>query len=123
MAMYLWWIVTLLLVCILILISLVANMKRYDHLRKAHQIYLRRGLEETFIDYVLMETTDLDTVPIGEIRVIKGREILWSRIASLSYSISTVICATVVISSFYGIFNVHSRIEAFSHLIIQQHVP
>lgn len=97
-----WWLPTLGLTLSLIIFSALANQHRYKYVRRAYRLHKDRGLEGAFLDYVLMEATDLSDTPIREVYILKRKELYWKNAATASYGISSAICAIVVVLSFYG---------------------
>gem|GEM_PF-1521202 len=99
-----WWIYVLIFTLSLIILSIFANSRRYKYLRIAYSLY--RDREENFLDYVLMETIDLENTIINEVNIIKKRETFWSKVSLLSYGLTTSICAAIMILSFYNLLGI-----------------
>jgi len=98
-----WWLLALVLALGLIFFSVLANQRRYKYLRMAYRLHKSRGVEGEFLDYVLMESTDLSYTPITEVSMMKRKELAWSKAATISYGLTVTLCAAVMVLSFYGI--------------------
>jgi len=99
------WLYLLIFTLGLTLFSIFANNRRYKYLQMAYEFY--KNQEENFLDYVLMEPTELEETTINkEINLIKRREVFWIKISLLSYGLIMIICAAIMILSFYNLLNI-----------------
>lgn len=101
-----WWLPTLAITLSLIVLLALASQRRYRHLRRAYYLHRDRGMDgASFLNYVLMEATDLEAASIDELSplyMLKRKELYWKNVASASYGISSAICIIVIMLSFYG---------------------